>query len=788
MSCKREPNKRGENMLGSRQVNQWFLLIGLLIITLAITGVNDPVNAEEVRFTYKPLPGEEIDSLYLRGSFNGWGKDEMSEGADGNWSITLDLQPGRYQYKFFSQDFAWASDGWPGDMETAREGEPVDPDADDYADDGFGGQNAVMVVRGGEVDADVGDGKIDREGLRFEQDELRFFNLVPGGKLVVTFAATETDVEEVVFHYGEEDVTLERFATMDGKDFFRGKVSPPEDEFEYNFLVKDGEESVWYNPAGEVSGSEKDPGIFRPRDKKVFQTPDWVRDATFYQIFPDRFYNAVEDNDPEKIELYRKPGKRYDAFIPDWDQGVPEGSPPVLRDPSELTDRSNEVKPEGGYYVFYGGDLQGIEEKIPYLKELGINAIYFNPLFESNSNHRYSTADYRYIDGNLAYKDDPEKSNEYAFKLIEKLHDHGIRVIFDAVFNHSGYEHWAFQDVVENEEESEYKDWFFIDSFPIIPLAEQSESTEPNYGAWWGYGSLPELDTENPEVRQHLFEITEKWMDPDVGEGVDGWRLDVPNEIANRDPDFWREWREHVKSIDEDAYIVGEIWEDASSYLNGNQFDAVMNYRFRDAVMDFIASGEITSQEFAEEMTRLKLDYPSQSFNSLLNLVDSHDTKRFLTAAGGDKERLKLAALLQFTLPGAPMVYYGDERGMRGGEDPDCRRTMLWTDRGYKEPDKNLQGYYETLIDLRDERIALRRGDFTQLDFKPEMVYGFERKTDEEEILVILNAGKDPTKVVIPIESDHNEPFDLLNNRKLKANEESLELELDSLQGAIITF
>lgn len=773
-------------MFESQQVSQGFLVIGLLVLILAMTGVNDPVHAEEVSFTYKPLPGEELDSLYLRGSFNGWGKDEMTEEPDGTWSITLDLQAGRHEYKFFSQDFAWASDGWPGDMETARNGEPVDPDADDYVDDGFGGQNAVMVVEGSKTEASIGDGKIDRDGLRFDRDELSFFNPLPDGDLIVTFATTETDVEEVIFYYGENSRSMERFATLDGSDFFRGTVTLPEGEFNYNFLVKDGEESVWYNPAGEVSKSEEDPGSFRTGDKEVFRTPEWVRDATFYQIFPDRFYNAVEANDPEKIELYREPGERYDAFIPDWDQGVPEGSPPVLRDQSELTNDSNEVKPEGGYFVYYGGDLQGVEEKISYLKELGVDAIYFNPLFESNSNHRYSTADYRYIDGNLAYKDDPEKSNEYIFKLIEKLHDHGIRVIFDAVFNHTGYEHWAFQDVVEKGKDSEYKDWFFIESFPIIPLAEQGDGTEPNYGSWWGLGSLPELNTKNPEVRQHLFEVTEKWLDPEVGEGVDGWRLDVPNEIANRNPDFWREWRKHVKSIDEDAYIVGEIWGDASPYLNGEQFDSVMNYRFRDAVIEFVGKGEATADEFAAELTRLKLDYPAQSFNSLLNLIGSHDTRRYLTVVAGNVERLKLTAVLQFTLPGAPMVYYGDEFGMEGGEDPDCRRTMVWHDRGYTKPNQNLREFYEKLIDMRDEQVALRRGKFVQRDLEPEMAYGFERWKDGEKILIIVNAGDEATEVSVSVDAESGSYPDLLSDRTAEVLNGNLELSLDPLQGAVI--
>lgn len=769
-------------MFESQRARKGHLIVGLLVLLLLFTGVNYPVHGEEVSFTYRPLTGEELNSLYLRGSFNGWGKDEMTEESDGTWSITLDLQAGRHQYKFFSKDFSWASDGWPGDMETARNGEPVDPDADDYVDDGFGGQNAVMVIEGSEVEASIGDGKIDRDGFRFDQDELRFLNPLPDGDLVVTFATTETDVEEVIFHYGEKSRSLERFATLDGSDFFRGTVTPPEENFNYNFLVHDGEESVWYNPAGEVSKSETDPGSFRADDKEVFSTPDWVRDATFYQIFPDRFYNAVKDNDPEKIELYKEPGQRYDAFIPDWDQGVPEGSPPVLRDTSELTDDSNEVKPEGGYHVYYGGDLQGVEEKIPYLKELGVDAIYFNPLFESNSNHRYSTADYRYIDGNLAYKDDPEKSNEYAFKLIEKLHDNGIRVIFDAVFNHSGYEHWAFQDVVEKGEDSDYRDWFFIESFPIIPLAEQGDGTEPNYGSWWGYGSLPELNTENPEVRQHLFEVTEKWMDPDVGEGVDGWRLDVPNEIFNRDPDFWREWRKHVKSINEDAYIVGEIWDDASTYLNGEQFDGVMNYRFRDAVMEFAGKGEATGSEFAEELTRLKLDYPTQSFYSLLNLVGSHDTERYLTAVDGDVARLKLTAFLQFTLPGAPMIYYGDEIGMEGGEDPDCRRTMIWENRSYTKPNQDLREFYEKLIDLRDEQVALRSGDFVQRDLEPEMAYGFERRAEGEKILVVVNAGNEVVEVSVPVDTTEGTYRDLLSDRKAKVQNGNLELTLDSLQ------
>ena len=297
--------------------------------------------------------------------------------------------------------------------------------------------------------------------------------------------------------------------------------------------------------------------------------PGWVKDVTFYQIFPERFANGDTTNDPPNTEPWG---------------GVP---------------RTNN---------YFGGDLKGVVDHLDHLSRLGVTAVYFNPLFESPSNHKYHTSDYMKIDQHFG--------NDSVFKqVIDECHKRGIRVVIDAVFNHTGVHFWAFEDIVKNEKESKYLKWYNVHSFPVAP------PDKPNYEAWWGLGELPKLMTDNPEVRKYLFDVTTKWTTM----GIDGWRLDVPNEIPH---DFWIQWRKLVKKLNPQCYIVGEIWDDATPWLQGDQFDAVMNYRFRGACVGFIALENLTTMQFDSVLAAQRSEYPPGVNFALQNLLGSHDTFR----------------------------------------------------------------------------------------------------------------------------------------------------------------
>jgi cyclomaltodextrinase / maltogenic alpha-amylase / neopullulanase len=417
--------------------------------------------------------------------------------------------------------------------------------------------------------------------------------------------------------------------------------------------------------------------------------PVWVRDAVFYQIFPERFSNGDPGNDPPGTE--------------------PWGGMPTTRN-------------------YFGGDLRGIMQRLDYLSALGVNALYLNPIFTSPTNHKYQTSDYLAID--------PHFGDETVFReFVDACHARGIRVVLDAVFNHTGTQFFAFDDVRRNGADSRYTGWYTFHGFPVGP------TSRPNYECWWGYGHLPKLATGNPEVRAYLFDVTRHWM----AFGIDGWRLDVPNEIPH---EFWVDWRQLVKSINPDAYIVGEIWQDASPWLQGDQFDAVMNYRFRDACLDLFARDTITVSQFDALLERQRHDYPEAVNFALLNLLGSHDTERFLTLSGGDTAAMTLAWMFQMTYPGAPMVYYGDEVGMTGGKDPDCRKTMVWGPAGQ---DAGLLGVMRSLIALRTTHDVLRQGVYERVQMNDrEGTLAFARRSADSTALVIVNRSRVSRTVTVP--------------------------------------
>jgi cyclomaltodextrinase / maltogenic alpha-amylase / neopullulanase len=420
--------------------------------------------------------------------------------------------------------------------------------------------------------------------------------------------------------------------------------------------------------------------------------PAWVKDAVFYQIFPERFANGDSANDPDGAESW--------------------GGRPTSHN-------------------FFGGDLQGVIDHLGYLDDLGVSALYLNPIFEATTNHKYNTTDYMRID--------PHFGDDMVFRrLLDSCHARNMRVVIDGVFNHTGVAFFAFADIRAKGELSIYKDWYSIRSYPVGP------PSRPNYECWWGHGALPKLRTENPAVREYLFAVTRKW----TAMGIDGWRLDVPNEIPH---DFWIEWRTLVKSINPDCYIVGEIWDDASAWLKGDQFDAVMNYRFRDPCVKFFAQGSVLPGEFDKALAEQRGDYPDEVNFALQNLLGSHDTERLLTVCSRNIEREKLAVLFQMTYPGAPMVYYGDEVGMEGGKDPGCRGTMVWEE---KKQRTGLRDWYRKMIALRGAHQVWRRGTFEVLLTDDERnVYIFVRRDGNTCGVVVLNAGAGPSRVVVPLGS-----------------------------------
>ncbi len=423
-----------------------------------------------------------------------------------------------------------------------------------------------------------------------------------------------------------------------------------------------------------VSVSEKD------RVEELLLVPEWVRDAVFYQIFPDRFANGDPTNDPPNIE--------------------PWGAAPTPRN-------------------YFGGDLQGIINHLDYISSLGVNCLYLNPIFWSSSNHKYHARDYLKID--------PHFGDEKVFKrLVDECHARGIRLILDGVFNHTGVDFFAFEDVKRNGKKSRYAKWFNIYSFPV------SSPRKPNYECWWNLGDLPKLMVHIPEVREYLFMVTEHWMKF----GIDGWRLDVPNEIPHS---FWIEWRKLVKRLNPEAYIVGEIWDDGSPWLQGDQFDGVMNYRFRKACVEFFARRTMKVSEFDWSLAVTRSLYPDRVNYVLQNLLGSHDTERFLMLCNGNKAAMKLAWLFQMTYIGAPMVYYGDEVGMMGGKDPGCRGTMIWDE---DKQDKELLGTMKRLIAIRNAHSVFRQGAFeTCIVDDDRHLYGYWRKNTDGQsaALVVLN-------------------------------------------------
>jgi cyclomaltodextrinase / maltogenic alpha-amylase / neopullulanase len=411
--------------------------------------------------------------------------------------------------------------------------------------------------------------------------------------------------------------------------------------------------------------------------------PYWVQDSIFYQIFPDRFSNGNPDNDPPNVQ--------------------PWGTAPKIDE-------------------FQGGDLRGIIQHFDYLLDLGINAIYLNPIFEATSTHRYNTTDYYKIDTKLGDMQD-------FCALLDTAHNNNVRVILDGVFNHCGRGFFAFNDVMENGGKSPYANWFHITNFPVDAYGD---GTARNYSGWWNFKSLPKFNTDNPEVRKFLLGVARYWVE----KGIDGWRLDVPNEID--DDDFWAEFRYIVKSVNRDAYILGEIWTQDPRWANDRHCDGLMNYPVKDALLACL-TGQDKVDQFADKVEGLLRVYPPEHVTAMYLPLGTHDTERLRTVLGCNEAKVKLAFLFQMAYPGAPAIYYGDEIGVEGGKDPDCRRAFPWNSEAW---DVELRHWVKYLISLRRRKPSLRRGEYQRLSVDANTgLYAFVRSIGNERVVVALNAS-----------------------------------------------
>ena len=343
---------------------------------------------------------------------------------------------------------------------------------------------------------------------------------------------------------------------------------------------------------------------------------------------------------------------------------------------------------------FFGGDLQGVIDHLDYLEDLGINGIYFCPIFAAHSNHKYDTIDYFNIDPAFGSK---EKFKE----LVDKAHERGIKIMLDAVFNHMGDFSIQWQDVIKNGEKSRFAEWFHINKFPVsydeISL-EQAENL--TYEVFAKTPHMPKLNTANPEVQDYLLEIAKYWIEQF---DIDAWRLDVANEI---DHHFWKKFYQETHKLKPNFYVVGEVWHSAQSWLDQAEFDGVMNYPFTDAIIDGIILNKINITNMMDALINNLMKYRDQNNQVMLNSLDTHDTARILTLAKGDKNKVRQALAFMFMLTGSPCIYYGDEVGVEGDTDPDNRRFFPW---GQEKSSRIIQEV-KKLVDRRKKNILLQEG------------------------------------------------------------------------------
>ncbi len=481
-------------------------------------------------------------------------------------------------------------------------------------------------------------------------------------------------------------VDMTREAQDEWFDYFEVILKSPYRRICYYFELSDGKENTLYYAdlfAGKTV-AERSEYYQLPYNRRedIVDVPEWFKNAVVYNIFPDSFATSAGH-----ISLT-----------------------PCARQFGGIETRGK-----------LGGTINGIRENLPYIRSLGANCIYINPIFAAGEYHKYDLIDYYTIDPCFGTNDD--------FKvLVDACHKMGMRIIIDGVFNHCGWDFFAFNDVVEKGEQSKYADWFYGLQFPVVK--PDDPEAYPGYECFGYERLMPKLNTGNPEVRRYFLDVCTHWINH---YDIDGWRLDVASEV---DHDFWNEFRKAAKAAKPDCVLIGEVWESAGFWLDGSKFDSTMNYDFRKHCRDFFAHGSVDAAQFDGRITQMRMRYRYNVSYGQFNLLDSHDVPRFLSLCGGDIYKLKLAVLFQMTFIGPPSIFYGDEQGIEGVLESDYRSPMRF------DEDGELLKHYRMAASLRNSHESLRRGTYATLHAAQNSgLYVFERRDSNERLVVALNAG-----------------------------------------------
>lgn len=516
------------------------------------------------------------------------------------------------------------------------------------------------------------------------------------GRFVIRLKTKKNDIKRATLLYQDKYIPVKFFDTREAKDMYKIASDNYCDYYEvqidldmiclrYQFELEDYEGNIFYyanhefypEPRTHIDYMYDCPQNLREEEMVV--TPDWAKNKIVYQIFPSRFATS------QSISLK----KWYQAPI----------------------DHKADLK----------GDLRGIIQHLDHLKELGVDIIYMTPIFESPSSHKYNTTDY--------YKIDPSFGTEEDIKeLVEKAHALGMRIIMDAVFNHTGTDFFAFQDIQKNKEKSPYVDWYYIDGFPL----KTKFGSKPNFLTFSYFGGMPKLNLQNDEVARYCINVGRYWIEKC---NIDGWRLDVGDEVSHK---FWRRFRAAIKETNPEALIIGEVWHHAEDFLDGEEWDTVMNYPFCFAMENLVTKESITVSQFLGQMGYLEGNIHSKIYPLLWNLIDSHDFSRFMYRCEENVDKFKFGVGLQLLWPGMPFIYYGDEYGMTGGADPDCRRGMVW-DEAYQN--QEVYAWYRKLIQIRKNYIALTEGRTTKVFCDDAHgVFAITKELNAQQIVLLAHA------------------------------------------------
>ena len=531
----------------------------------------------------------------------------------------------------------------------------------------------------------------------FHDMDKRFCYAIDKDLFVIRVQVKKDDMKEVILHYEDKYIPMERkdtrmtlpmkkIATSQFHDYYEAQLQMNLICLRYFFEFTDMQgEKVYYGnyEFDKECITNRDRMFDCPqnlREEEMFEVPQWAANKVVYQIFPSRF---AATQPVDKKLWYKAPITPMDDLH---------------------------------------GNLRGIIEHLDYIKDLGIDVVYLTPIFKSNSCHKYDTIDYYQVDPSFGTTEDLKE-------LVQKSHERGMKVVLDAVYNHSGREFFAFQDILEKGEKSKYLDWYFIDELP--PRGEWGEI--PNFKCFGYYGGMPKLNLKNPEVEKYITDVACYWIKEC---DIDGWRLDVGDEISHF---FWKNFRKAIKAVKKDMLIIGEIWHYAGDFLEGDEWDTVMNYPFYLNLIDLLADEKINVSQFVQNLGYLKGRLNKKCYPLMWNLIDSHDTARFLHLCNDNKKKQHLAAAFQLLLPGMPMVYYGDEYAMPGANDPDCRRGMYW-DEEYQ--DKEMYNWYKKLMQIRKTHACIVEGEMIEtIANDDEDMIVMIRKNGEETIAMLFNCG-----------------------------------------------